>query len=381
MRPESEKRPRRRPRFLTLVALIVVAAPIVVANLSRDERPPVDKAWPPPNPAYGWPLVWYWCEFKASSPGGVVAASMTPELVEWNVPGLAANGAIWLLILAATGFVCQRLLRRFAPAWRFRPRILTLFVLMAAVALIVLSNLSGNDPRYWPQPRPTYGWPLIWRSRDVQQWYGATTVLDQNYDPVHLVGNLAMWLAMLGATYAACQWLQRRYPPRFRWSLRTMLVAVGLTAALCAWCVQIRERAKLQDPVIDAVANHVGNPIHLHLERWGPEWLDLFGADRFRRGVVGADVDGSRYDADAQQLLKSICRLPELRYLKLRFVEPIPGCAAALGNASQLRVLRIEDAYSDDAAILQKYLEAVGKLTRLEELRWEEFPTAAIYRI
>jgi hypothetical protein len=39
-----------------------------------------------------------------------------------------------------------------------------------------------------------------------------------------------------------------------------------------------------------------------------------------------------------------------------------------VGNASQLRVLRIEDAYSDDAAILQKNFEAVGQLTRLEEL-------------
>jgi hypothetical protein len=57
MNPESKTCFWRRPRLLMLVVLFVIAAPIVVANLSRDERPP--QTWPPPNPAYGRPLVWY----------------------------------------------------------------------------------------------------------------------------------------------------------------------------------------------------------------------------------------------------------------------------------------------------------------------------------
>ena len=109
-----------RPRLLTLIVLLVVTAPIVVANLSHDPRPPIEngKGWPPPNPSYGWPLIWYWCAFKPSSPariGGGVHYEMHTEVVEWSGPRLAGNVAIWLVIAGVVGYACQWLLRRYGP--------------------------------------------------------------------------------------------------------------------------------------------------------------------------------------------------------------------------------------------------------------------------
>jgi hypothetical protein len=57
MSHESGELSLYRPRILTLVALLVVAVPISVANVSHVQGPP--QVWPPPNPSFGWPLTWY----------------------------------------------------------------------------------------------------------------------------------------------------------------------------------------------------------------------------------------------------------------------------------------------------------------------------------
>ncbi|HEV3339947.1 MAG TPA: hypothetical protein VG125_06310 [Pirellulales bacterium] len=356
---------------MTLIVLMIVATPIVVANLSHDERPPTDLAWPPPNAAYGWPLIWHWCQFKPDSSsliaGTTVAAGMNTELVEWSGTRLAGNLAMWLVMLAAVGFVCQWLLLRYGPRRRYRPRIVTLIVLALVAAPIVLANLSGHEVR-WPWPKPEFGWPLLWRWRNVKHWYGAVTALDQNYSAARLTANLAMWLVMLAAACVACEWLLRRYQPRFRWNLRTMLAVVGVVAALCAWCVSLRERANLQDPLISVADSMPGQlNFFLYLEVGGPRWLDLLGAHRFRRRVVGADLDYSE-DGDAERLGR-LGHLPDLRYLKLGVRRhPTPEMAAALGNMSRLRILRIDgEIYADDV-ISQETMLGVGKLTQLEEL-------------
>src|SRR5487761_664672 len=199
MSRESAKLSLYRPGIWTIIVMMIVAAPIVVANLSHDERPPTDLAWPPPNPSYDWPLIWHWCQFNTdSSPliAGTVAAGMNAELVEWSGPRLAGNLAMWLVMLAAVGFACQWLLRGYGPRWSYRPRIVTLIVLALVAAPIVLANLSGHQVR-WPWPKPTLGWPLLGRWRNVKHWYGAVTALDQNYSAARLTANLAMWLGML----------------------------------------------------------------------------------------------------------------------------------------------------------------------------------------
>ncbi|HVC98297.1 MAG TPA: hypothetical protein VND64_31800, partial [Pirellulales bacterium] len=358
----------RRARPLTLIVLIVVAAPIVVANLSHDEVTP--RPWPPPNPSYGWPLIWYWCEFKPSSTiaVGVAAAQMNPEIVQWSWPRLAANLAIWLVILAVVAVICEWPRRRYCPAVRFCPRVVTLIVLIVVAVPIVLANLSQDGAIMMFGPDPTFGWPLIWRWRNVQHWYGAPTVLDENYSAARLAGNMAMWLVMLAFAGGACEWLLRRYRPRLRWSLRTMLAALGLAAVCCAWFAALRQRANMQDPIISTYGERgIGNKgVYLYLERWGPKWLDLVGVDRFRRRVVGADVS-EYYDGNHEELLKNLGRLSSLRYLNLGIEQSTPGMAAALANMRQLRILRVGNGpWGYDLS--SDCLEAIGRLAELEEL-------------
>ena len=156
-----------------------------------------------------------------------------------------------------------------------------------------------------------------------------------------------------------------------------MLAAMGLAAMLCACCAVLRDQANVQDPSISD-AQKKGGSRHLFLERWGPKWLDLVGADRFRRRVVGADI--SLYsDDDDEAFLQGVGQLPSLRYLDISVHRPTAGMAAALGNMSQLQILRIDIAgYVDDPVFSQECVEAVGKLSRLEELHLAGIDAASL---
>ena len=50
---------------------------------------------------------------------------------------------------------------------------------------------------------PSYGWPLIWRWRNVYHSYGPPAVLDQNYSAAWLTCVAARWSTM--TTFAALQ--------------------------------------------------------------------------------------------------------------------------------------------------------------------------------
>lgn len=150
-----------------------------------------------------------------------------------------------------------------------------------------------------------------------------------------------------------------------------MLTAVGLAAALCAWCKALRDRANVQDPII-AEYGVLGQGVRFFLDRWGPKWLDLVGADRFRRRVAGVDLTpgflggGATDDAD-EELLKRLGRLPDLSYLVVRESNLTPDTAAVLGEMRQLRMLSIEFTSADEVTA-HASLASVGKLTRLERL-------------
>ena len=367
MRPKAGAFSRYRPRILTLIVLIVVAAPIVVANLCHDEFTP--QKWPPPNASFGWPFIWYGCEFPSVKAGGM-PRSMNPELVWWSGPRLAGNLAIWFVMLAIAGIACEWLLRHHGPRLSYRLRLVTLIVLFVVAATIVLANLSVElSPGAIESPwnYPSHGWPLIWRWRIVGGGYNVVWVLDRNFSAVRLICNMAVWLVMLAVAGGACEWLLRRYRPRLQWSLQSMLAVVGLLAVFCAWCTALRDRANLQDPIISAFEDQGQE---YYLEYCGPEWLGLVGADRFRRRIVGAALDYSR--DDDEELLKRLGRLPSLRYLSLSVEQLTPGMAAALGGMPQLRILRIDDTVStDDDVTSQECLAAIGKLAELEELRLE----------
>lgn len=153
-----------------------------------------------------------------------------------------------------------------------------------------------------------------------------------------------------------------------------MLAAVAIIAVLCALCAGLRQRARVQDSLIAEIEGR-GNLVYL--ERWGPKWLDLVGAERFRRRIVGVDV--YNYDnSTGVGLLNRLGQLPELQLLYIRVEEWTPDMAAALGNLRQLRTLGIEETLrveeiestpnDIDEPGSDAVLAAIGKLRQLDVL-------------
>lgn len=227
----------------------------------------------------------------------------------------------------------------------YRPRVLTLVVFVAIAALIFLANFVGGAAN---SEKVAYGWPLIWHWHTILVAPSVVGVGRWEYDRVTLCTNATLWLLILAAGGGACEWRLRRHPLRFRWSLKTMLVAVGIAAAICGWCAAARSRARIQDEIISLARNDDGTA---YFERWGPRWLDLVGADRYRRSVIGLKFNF--YDDQSKQDFARITQLLDLR---------------------QLQILRISFHWGDESGELgavNSVLTIVGDLTQLEELGLE----------
>jgi hypothetical protein len=250
----------------------------------------------------------------------------------------------------------------------------------------------------------SYRWPLLWRQYLIVSGYGSY-VVGETYSGVRLALDAAIWLILLGAPAASCEWLLRRYRPRLRFSLRTLLAATALGAALCGWFAAARNRANVQDPLIAAMGPQRGR---VWVERWGPKWLDLVGADRLRRRIVGAELyvndgesegdDGNEPGDQGTRLLADLKRLPDLRFLyfkgerltpqivaslgDLRHMDTLwlevdeapastfQALAGALGGMRNLRVLSLDCGLDglNDAAASQELLAAIGAMPQLEYL-------------
>lgn len=314
---------------------------------------------------------------------------------------------------------------------RYRPRVLTLVVVFLVGAVLALANLTW-EMTYDPQPyrrgvahgRTVYGWPLIWHwdNFGVSAVSGFGGKVDSEYSAARLVVNVAVWLLMTIAPAATCEWLLRRYRPRLRWSLRTMLFTVAVVAVLCGLFATARNRAETQDALIAKMAARGGE--NVWVERWGPKWLDFLGVDHFRRHFVGANMlagygedekhqddlvvfDGLSRSPELQFLhikvlhctpdmsdrlsrmqtpnlqnlaleldcltpgiAEALARLPKLRALSLDVREISPGAEQWLGEMRQLRTLRInQGSYGDERLISRRWLSAVAKMTQLEHLQ------------
>lgn len=298
--------------------------------------------------------------------------------------------------------------RRFAAISRFRPRILTLIVFLVVAAMLVLANLSFDETsvgseRGWPSTirYRSYGWPIIWH-RLVLHFFprgmgGYYSIVGWYYSAPRLAANLLLWLMLLTVSSGACEWMSRRYRPRLRWSLRTLLVFVAMVAGLFAWYAKARDRAAFQDQII---ASSQGE---LSAERWGPKWLDLLGIDRFRRHIMRAELfyrSTREYNGEGELL--QLSRLPDLRSLALEADELTPAAAKTLSGMQQLRTLSVVldrptsslpaalnslrelrslsitlgdhtslgelTADDDDARHVDECLAAIGQMTRLESL-------------
>lgn len=272
---------------------------------------------------------------------------------------------------------------------RYRPRLLTLFVLAVVAVPGTLANLSFDvrEPppqfqEYLPQntiwnksEQMAYGWPLTWRGCLLILSPPSFGTIGWYYSAGRLAANVMLWALMLTLPAGLCEWLLRRYRPRPRWSLRTMLAIVALVAACCGWIAAARQRAKMQEPLVAEINRRDGRVV---FERWGPKWLDLLGADRFRRHLVGVSLGDRDYGLGIHDndeiLLRRLADLPCLRYLSFRVDDRLtPGMASAVGEMRRLRYLRVYpeilgDSSADAARRWQEGLREISKLTQLEEL-------------
>jgi hypothetical protein len=254
---------------------------------------------------------------------------------------------------------------------KYRPRVWTLIVLLLVTALLVLSNLSHDQGEYAGLSESfaakSYGWPLIWHRYVVfsRGMYDFHTV-GWYFSVSRVAADALLWLTILAISGIACEWLTRRYQPRLRWSLRTMLVAVALVGAFCAWFVAALERAKVQDQLIAATPNRT-----IYVERWGPKWLDLFGADRFRRHIVDADLHVISNAEEGEELFRQLARLPKLRCLSFEVDHFTPEMITSLNEMRHLRRLQIghHSPYEQTYEQTRNWRGVVPRLQGLAELQ------------
>ena len=292
---------------------------------------------------------------------------------------------------------------------RFRPRILTLVVFFVAAAVIVLANLSYDEADAEGGPNRlhyrSYGWPILWHRLVLSgiKVFGTERAIGWYYSLPRLVANVALWVLLLGTLAGTCEWLLRRYRPRPRWSLRTLLAFIALVAVLSGWYANARNRAAIQDPLIPLQGGY-GQPL-VFVDRWGPKWFDLLGMDCLRRRIVLA----SNWSLDfhvpaAEQEFLQLARAPDVRYLMGFHVDELtPTTAKALGSMRQLETLDIElkrltadlpaalselselrslsiswgEYYSGDdneARLVDECLAAIGNMPRLETLHLQDLP-------
>jgi hypothetical protein len=252
---------------------------------------------------------------------------------------------------------------------------LTLLVVSLTTALLTLSNLSYVLRRQAGSVIfcHNHGWPLVWY-RAVY----ADVVSGWQIHRTKLALNAAVWLLMLVAAAGVCEWLLRRYRPKLRWSLRTMLVVTALAAAFCGWFTVASRRARQHDEIVAlfygtgrlAGGHSVGK--HLWIERWGPRWLDLFGAERYCQRVAGASLPAERDDQWTEDVLNRLKDLSGLQLFYLESDQLSPAAAESLNAMRQLRILSVSQwdvrQWDADNPASQACLAAVARMSRLEEI-------------
>lgn len=266
---------------------------------------------------------------------------------------------------------------------RYRPRLLTLLVVSVTTGLFALSNLS-----YVRRGHPgtssifchSFGWPLAWH-RIVY----ADVAVGWQIDRTRLALDSAVWLLTLVAAAGVCEWLVRRYRPGLRWSLRTMLVVTALAAAVCGWFTVASRRAGQQDEIIALFYGSgrvPGGREHVWIERWGPRWLEVFGAERYCQHIAGASATVYSDDQWTEDVLNRLKELSDLRLFYLEGDRLSPAATETLNAMRQLRILSVSQwdvsPWDADNPASQACLAAIARMGRLEELRLENVSGEAL---
>lgn len=277
---------------------------------------------------------------------------------------------------------------------RYRPRLLTIMLLVVIAAILVLANLSDEictrrpkppqslvDLRfdvsdhkegpggvlYGPWINVSYGWPLLWRQYVLESNWARMKVLGECHSASRLLTNLILWLAMLVIPAAACEWMLRRYPPGLRWSLRSLMAAVALAAATCGWFVALQKRADSQDALIAALKPNYGQA---WVEYRGPKWLEIIGAERYRRRIVAVSFGYDAHQLEADGVFDWLGKLPDLQYLEAKCLTS--GMVKAMRGGRCMRTLEIETLNLGregvDDVVLHDCFAAIGQMGQLEHL-------------
>ena len=156
---------RFRPRILTLIVFFAAAAVIALANLSYDEAVAANGIT---HRCYGWPLIWH----RIVLFGWLFTGRTQAVGWYWSLPRLAANVAMWLMLLAAASTLCEWLLRRYRPRLRWSLRALLAFVAVAALMCGWYAHARNRAAIQDPLVglRVGYGMPLVFVDRCGPKW-------------------------------------------------------------------------------------------------------------------------------------------------------------------------------------------------------------------
>lgn len=258
---------------------------------------------------------------------------------------------------------------------RYRPRFLTLLLLCIIAGTVTLVD-RGRFPhvgRVGGRFEYSYGWPLRWRHYALGAM-NMDLISDGYYRAGRLAANAVIWLMIAAVSAILCEWLTRRYSPKVRWNWRMVPIAVGVLAALCGWFAAAHHQANVEDGLAAAVNARGGT---VRVKRWGPNWLDLGGAERYRQRIIGADfyVFGDGHDQETGRLLKRLAAATKLRYLVVVADQPIPDIIDSLNEMPHVRALSIEHPIGfrgDERKWSHNWVKALGRMTDLEHLRLGE---------
>ena len=333
---------------------------------------------------FGWPFTWYWRSRRPIS---------APRWPGWRYDGawLSADLAIWMAMLAMTFMALEWFFRRSGHQFYRRPSVVAVVFVSGIALFTTLANISVRVSR-GPHPGETfsYGWPVEWCWRLHWSSIPAASYEEWGFSAFALARNIATWLLVLVATSWASAWLTSRFRPRFAWSVRVMLIVVALACVLCAFLSSARYRASEQDAIVAgfdpgyerSARDWADVNDFVYAEYRGPEWLDVIGAERLRRYIVGIRVNSKYSGNEAEQNGRLFNRLARLRGLRFVDVEAdthprwprenTPAMAWALGGMHQLQMVNftcLDDFGATTIKAAHEYITAIGNLTRLRRLR------------
>jgi hypothetical protein len=337
MRPTLAACSRYRPRLLTLVLLAIIAALIVLANLSADygRLDSFEAEWQQfyggqgkfGDEFYGWPLTWH----------RFVIAFTPTKVVGWyySAGRLAGNVALWLVMLAAPAGICEWLVRRYRPRLRWSLR-----------AMLAGIGLSAAGCAWFVAARE--------RAENNEQIFAA---INGRKGEVWVERWGPKWLDLIGVD---------RY--------RQRIIGMELGSGLPSRQMALRAGNEGDEDLIRRLARlpHM-RYLFLNVDRLSPAIADALAAmPRLRTLSIQQPRIVFNNQAVFGRCLEAIGNMAHLEYLDLSNVtgdRVSPECLASLTNLKWLRVSHghwysknLNQPDSDE------WLAAIGKMTRLESL-------------